>query len=254
MKFKTIKDRILFYLSVPKCVGCKTRLSINDKALCPSCLLEYKDVLLRNCSICAKPLNRCSCTNRHLDSHYIHKLVKVFRYVRRDSLPSNNLIYSLKRDNRRDVLEFLRDELCDAISHTVKNPESCVFINVPRRREAIVKYGIDHAKLLAKAVAKKFSAQYYQPIVSKTKKAQKKTIGKERLENAQFVLKTRAKDLSGKTVIIVDDIVTTGSSMGACAMLIRGLGAKRIMGAAISVAYKDTYIPFDTDDRFLAKK
>ena len=117
-----------------------------------------------------------------------------------------------------------------------------------------MKYGIDHAELLAKSLAKKLSAQYYQPIISKSKKAQKKTSGEERLKNAQFKLKVRAKSLSGKTVIIVDDIVTTGSSMGACAMLLRGLGAKKIIGATISIAYKDMYIPLNTDDRFLTKK
>ena len=254
MKFKNIRDTILFYLSVPKCVSCKTRLSRFDKALCPACLREYKDVLSRNCSVCAEPLNRCSCSNKYLDAHYIHKLVKVFRYVKRDPMPSNNLIYSLKRDNRRDVLEFLRDELCDAIVHSVDNPSEYVFTNVPRRREAIVRYGIDHAALLAKSVAKKLSAEYYQPIKSKVKKAQKKMMGVERLKNARFKLKMRAKSLCGKKVIIIDDIVTTGSSMGTVAMLLRALGAKKIVGAAISVAYKDVYTPLNTDDRFLPYK
>lgn len=250
MNFKTIKDSVLFYISVPKCVGCKIKLSRSDVALCPDCLKEYDNIKQRNCSICAKPLDFCTCTNKYLDSHYIHKLIKVFRYVQREPLPSNNLIYSLKRDNRRDVLEFLSRELIDAISHSIINVNECVFTNVPRRREARSKYGFDHAKLLAKYIANHFSAQYYQPIISKAKISQKKTLGRDRIKNATFKLKTKTKDLTGKTVIIVDDIVTTGSSMGACATLIRALGAKRIIGAAISIAYKDMYTPINREDRF----
>jgi competence protein ComFC len=170
--------------------------------------------------------------------------------VQREDMPSNNLIYSLKRDNRKDVLEFLSSELIEAISNSINNVSECVFINVPRRLEARLKYGFDHAKLLAKYISKHFSAQYYQPIISKVKKSQKKTQGRERIKNATFKLKNKAKDLSGKTVIIIDDIVTTGSSMGASATLIRALGAKKIIGAAISIAYKDTYIPVNRNDRF----
>jgi len=250
MNFKTIRDRILYYLSVPKCVGCGTRLSINEGPLCNSCLKEYENVKERNCSVCAKRLENCTCSNKYLEAHYVRKLVKVYRYVHRDDLPSNRLIYSLKRDNRKDVLDFLSDELAAALSNSVNNIDKCVFVNVPRRRETALKYGIDHAQLLAKSLAKRFSATYYQPIISKTKKAQKKTVGSERIKNAEFKLKKSAKSLSGKTVIIVDDIVTTGASMGACASLIRALGTKKILGAAVSVAYKDKYIPLDQNDRF----
>lgn len=250
MDFKKLKDRILFYLSAPKCVGCKERLSENDGALCPDCLIEYKNLKERNCSICARPLYECSCTNSYLDTHYVHKLVKVFRYVHSDSLPSNNLIYSLKRDNRQDVLTFLTNELSSAISYSIKRPEDYIFINVPRRREGIIKYGIDHAALLAKSLAKRFSAEYYQPILSVSKRAQKKLTRSERLQNAKFKAKRKAQSLSGKSVILVDDIVTTGASMAACAKVLKKLGAKTVIGATLSIAYKDTYIPFEYGDRF----
>ena len=53
----------------------------------------------------------------------------------------------------------------------------------------------------------------YCRTLPKSKKAQKKTSGEERLLNARFKLKKSAKDRSGKTVIIVDDIVTVDLSL-----------------------------------------
>lgn len=250
MNLKEFKDAIFFYLSAPRCVGCKERLDRGDLALCPGCVKEYENVKARNCSICAMPLYECSCTNSYLDTHYVHKLIKVFRYIHRDPLPSNNLIYSLKRDNRRDVLIFLTREISDAITSSVKNPESYIFTNVPRRREGIIKYGIDHAALLAKSLAKHFSAEYYQPILSISKHAQKKLTRNERLTNAKFKAKKNTRDLKGKSLILVDDIVTTGASMAACAAVLKKLGAKSVIGAAVSIAYKDSYAPFDYGDRF----
>lgn len=255
MKFKNIKDFLFFYLSVPKCVGCKRRLLRTEKALCADCLSEHENLLLRNCSICSLPLNRCSCSNKYLDLHYVHKVIKVFRYLNTDEVvPSNNLIYSLKRDNRQDVLEFVAEALCDAIEHSLKSPSECVFVNVPRRRKERARYGIDHSELLAKYIAKRFSAEYYQPLIPKSKKAQKKTQARERLENAKFELRKNAKRLDGKTVVIVDDVITTGASMGACSVLLHSLAAKKIVGAALAIAYKDSYIPFSTDDRFFNMK
>lgn len=254
MKFKEFINKILFYVSVPKCVGCKTRLSVNDSALCPECMKEYNNIKLRNCSICSKPLCECSCSNEYLKAHYVKKLIKVFRYVHREPLPSNNLIYSLKRDNRRDVLDFLTKELCDSINNSIDNPKELIFTNVPRRKESIRKYGIDHAELLAKSVAKCFSATYYQPLYSNSRYEQKHMSSIDRIKNADFKIKKNAKDLKGKTVVLVDDIVTTGASMGACAMLLRALKTKKTVGAVIAVAYKDDYIPFDKEDRYLPYK
>jgi hypothetical protein len=151
MKFNELIDTILFYASVPKCVSCGTRLKRDEKAICDRCMIEYKEIKKRNCSICAKTLDRCSCTNYYLDSHYIHKLIKVYRYVRRESLPTNEIIYSLKRSNRKDVLTFLTDELSSAIDNSLIIDKSVVFTNVPRRKKEANKYGLDHAAALSKS-------------------------------------------------------------------------------------------------------
>ena len=254
MNIKNAFDKLLFYISVPKCVGCGQRLLYTEKALCSECKTEYDENKKRNCSLCGRVLSECSCTNEYLSKHYVKRLIKVFRYKQNEDIPSNKLIFSLKKDNRKDVLTFLTNELCEAIENSLTNPSECIFTNVPRRRKEIVKYGIDHAELLAKSVAKHFSARYYQPIISKSKKPQKMTEGAERLKNADFKLKRNARNLDKNRIIIIDDVVTTGASISACAMLYRALGTKNITGAALSIAYKDSYTPFQTNDRFLKFK
>ena len=77
------------------------------------------------------------------------------------------------------------------------------------------------------------------------------TAGSDRLKNANYKLKRNAKNLDKKRIIIIDDVVTTGASMSACAMLYRALGTKNIIGATLSIAYKDNKISFETKDRFL---
>ena len=244
-------ETLLYYISAPKCTSCRERLSRKEKALCTKCRAEYDNILRRNCSICAKPLYECSCTNDYLDAHYVHESVKVFRYRVEGGESANSLIYSLKRDNRRDVLEFVSDELATAVLNSVDVDESYIVTSIPRIEKSIIKYGIDHAELLGRELAKILGIEYKKLLISKSKTQQKHAEGREaRIRNVDFRIKRGTKDITDKNVILVDDIVTTGASMGHAATLIKSLGAKKIIAASIAIAYKDSYVRFDESDRF----
>lgn len=238
MTFRELYKSAMHLISVPKCVACNDRLEYPTFTFCPKCSCEYEENKSRNCSLCAKPLYECSCSNDYLRAHFVKRLYKVFRYKqRKENLAANSLIYSLKRDNRSDVLEFCANELFAAVRHD-SLPNDLIITNVPRRRGAIIKYGIDHSNLLARALAKRLDATYIPILASKSKREQKTLRGEDRVKNTNFYLR-REPDLSGKTVIIVDDIVTTGSSMATSGMLVHSLGAKNIYGASLAIAYKE---------------
>lgn len=246
MKFKEFIDKALFYVSVPKCAACGERLLVSDKALCDACSAKYRDFLKFNCSRCAKPYYECECTNKFLKAHYVNKVYKVFRYFPGDEPPSNMLIYRLKRNNRRDIRAFLCDELFASLMNKRIKLDNTVITSVPRRRASVRKYGFDHAEKLARALAKKLGLRYCKLLKSLAKHDQKKSGDKDsRLANANFDYKRRAPDITGKNVIIVDDIITTGASIGVCATLLHGLGAKKIYALALSVAYRDEYTPIN---------
>ena len=243
---KSFLKKLLFYLTVPKCVCCTEKLDIDDRALCKSCLSEYERTKDRQCSVCFKNLNECKCTNDYLDAHMVHKVVKLFRYKPSEDpnirVAANELIYNVKRVARRDLIDLISDELSEAIKNSV-DPSKYVITNVPRKPGRIVEYGIDHAAEIAKAVAKKLKIEYVRVLKSNAKFAQKKLRGEARLKNARFDYLKRADSVEGKRVLLLDDIITTGSSMGSAAMLIRGVGAKEVVGVCMAITYKDKYKP-----------
>lgn len=248
MNIKEFIKRTVYYVSVPKCVLCKEKLEYGERGLCKSCMLSYESHKMRNCPKCSRILSKCFCTYESLQAHGIKNLIKVFRYSKSEqSLPSNYLIYSMKQDNRKDVIEFLADEMSTSVKNCIKEDLSNYIItNVPRRKNAIIEFGYDHAEILAKAVSDRLGVQYLQLLKSKSKKPQKSVYGHERVENAKFDYKCK-KDVSlkGKTVILIDDIITTGASMTNCATLIKGLRPKKIIGACLGTAYKEAYIDFN---------
>lgn len=239
MNICELKDRVLFALSVPKCVCCGERLNFGEKGLCLKCSTEFDEFCSRNCSKCGRVLNECSCSTDFLEGHFIKKVVKCFRYVNHQGInPGNALIYSLKRDNREDILSACADYLEAAIRNSIETTDNLVFTNIPRRKSAIVKYGIDHSGLLANELSLRFDASYIKLLKSNAKIEQKSLDRTERLKNADFDIEQDV-DLSGKNVIIVDDIITSGASMASAASLIRSLGCKNITAAVLAIAYKD---------------
>ena len=239
MNIKNIMDRVLFALSVPKCVCCKTRLDYGENAFCLKCSAEFEQFKTRNCSRCARKLNMCSCSNDFLEAHYIKRTIKCFRYLNRnDATPGNALIYSLKRDNRSDVLKRCVDELEYAIRNSISDPGGYIFTNVPRRKSAIIEHGIDHSELLARELAKRFDAEYISLLKSNAKKPQKSLETADRFKNADFYI-SKNIDLTGRAVLLVDDIITSGASMSKAASLIRSLGSREINAVSLAIAYKD---------------
>lgn len=239
MNIKNIMDRVLFALSVPKCVCCKTCLDYGENALCLKCSAEFEQFKTRNCSRCARKLNMCSCSNDFLEAHYIKRTIKCFRYLNRnDATPGNALIYSLKRDNRSDVLKRCADELEYAIRNSISDPGGYIFTNVPRRKSAIIEHGIDHSELLARELAKRFDAEYISLLKSNAKKPQKSLETADRFKNADFYF-SKNIDLTGRAVLLVDDIITSGASMSKAASLIRSLGSREINAVSLAIAYKD---------------
>jgi ComF family protein len=242
MNIKELMDRALFALSVPKCVCCGEILDYGQRAFCSSCQQNFEEFATRNCSRCARVLNECDCSNFFLETHFVKRVVKCYRYQSDNkNTPSARLIYSLKRDNRRDVLEVSTDLLLKALSNSLGDISDCIITNIPRRKSAIVEYGIDHSALLAENIAIKSGAEYISFFKSNAKHEQKSLDSLERRRNADFSL-IKEIDLKGRRVIIVDDIITSGASMSNAATLIRSLGAKDIIAACLAIAYKEDYI------------
>jgi len=251
MKIKEFIKNVLFYMTVPKCVCCRRKLNKKDRALCSECIVEFQKSKERVCSVCFKKLPECKCPNEYLERHTVHKLVKIFRYkpsvdpnIR---VAENELIYNIKRVKRRDLIDFISDEMSEPIKKSLKY-QDYVITNVPRKEARVLEYGLDHSEEIAKAIAKKLGIEYVKLLKSKQKKPQKKVHGEQRIKNAEFDCLKKHKSVLGKRVILFDDIVTTGASMGACAMLIRGLGAKEIAGACMAIAFKDKYTPFEKSE------
>lgn len=68
----------------------------------------------------------------------------------------------------------------------------------------------------------------------KNTKRQVELKGRERRKNLEGVFAFKDGDLKGKTIIIVDDVTTTGATLNECAKVLKKAGAKEVWGLVVA--------------------
>lgn len=234
-------DGLLRLLFPPKCPACGTLLLPEEDVMCQGCFADYKAAKERACPQCLKPMHECTCPNRFLDRHGVHKVIKLFTY--RPGEPDqvcNRLIFRLKRCDSEATIKFLADNLAKEIKTQMEDGKRYAIVGVPRSKSAIRRYGGDHVQLLCRALA----ARLQIPNICAVRRigregAQKKKNYRERMSSARISYESNSSvDLCGYRVILVDDIVTSGATLAACAAAVRKCGARQIVAAVIGSSYR----------------
>lgn len=113
---------------------------------------------------------------------------------------------------------------------------------VPMTRAAERNRGFNQSKLLAAELSKFTRLPLLEDAVKKVKKSssQKILTRKERAENLKSCFKADKAVVEGKTLLLVDDVLTTGATADAVTRELKKCGAKKVYLVTIaSVEYKE---------------
>ncbi len=149
---------------------------------------------------------------------------------------------------RESVLRFKfsdRSEYAEAYAPMLKEaaerdlPEFDIISWVPVSAKRLKKRGYDQAELLARETAKLMGREAARTLVKTVDNAPQYTLrGKEkRAANVMDVYKVAdGADVKGKTVLLIDDIITTGATLSECARTLLMAGAEKIICAVLADA------------------
>ena len=151
-------------------------------------------------------------------------------------------LWALKYRGVRDIRDAFSEKLYQKISAQVplEGSGTIALIPIPQTKKSFRSRGYNQAELLARALAEKYPGQFtvidalYR--IRKTKR-QTGLAARERLKNVSnaFALQNGIS-LSGKTLVIVDDIITTGATVREAKRAVGVAGPKMIL--IVSVAYQ----------------
>ena len=201
------------------CAGCLDRVTYNDKHTCPICGRKaFRDEICMECK--NKP-------------PLFKKAVSPFVYE------DGVIILVAKFKNGKPHLkEFFADKIAERL---IGFPEIDCIVYVPLSRLSIVKRGYNQSRLLASALSERILTPVIYGAIKRVKKGsvQKGLTKTERIENVKGAFKVnKREELKGKSVLLVDDVMTTGATVDEISRLLLLAGAKNVFVATVaSVEY-----------------
>ena len=239
----TRKEFIKRFITVHKCVGCGEILDyeLSDSAFCDACRMGCNSALNFGCSDCFKPMRECVCMPKRLQKSGAIVLRKLFYYKKLEAyLPEMKLIFIMKGKKYKRLAEFVAKHLVPIIKEEIDtlgiSEEQLVITGVPRGQMSYRANGFDQAQLLSRCIAKSMGIEYRSLLRSRiSAKVQKKLDVSSREKNAKLSIRLR-KNASAdeKYVILIDDVVTSGSSMAACVKCLKRVGARGVLCFALA--------------------
>jgi ComF family protein len=252
MGFKFWLQPFLDLLFPSVCISCE-KPSSGPLCLCGSCRAEVRYLHSPLCVRCGALFvggnggdHLCGNCLRRSPPYLLARAVAVY------APPVSTLLHQLKYRTDRTVLSTLSDI---AIHFDFTPFASCdLIVPVPLHPKRLRARGLNQSLLLARLFFPGEVKTIRSGILVRTRDTVPQTFlnGKERRSNllAAFAVNRKA-DISGKSICLVDDVLTTGTTVNECAGTLMRAGAKEVKVLTMARAVKGlTIVPEGRDTRW----
>lgn len=215
-----------------RCLGCGADTTATRAVLCPVCLDSIPLHSAFFCPVCSgrvpDPAVRChrpsflATAAVSYDDPVVRELVHVLKYkgVRSAAVPLGTLIV------RHLKLAAPQGYFAGAV--VVPIP-----LSAKRKRER----GYNQAEAIAKAVAEELRLPLLPDLLRRVRHTAPQTEVKSREERLKNILGSfAAENARGKSIILVDDVTTTGATMSEAVKTLTAAGARRVVAVAAARA------------------
>ncbi len=158
---------------------------------------------------------------------------------------TKKMIYSLKFAKKKYLAETLGALMADEFLDCDMKADIIVF--VPMTESEQKKRGFNQSELLANEVGKRLNIPVLPALVKiKDTKAQKELQGKDRASNLEGAFACVFEQVKNRTILLVDDIFTTGATANECAKTLLKAKAREVN--VLTAAVAKLKIPVESND------
>lgn len=212
------------------CNGCDLPLKKGEKHICVSCFMAIPQ------------------TDYHLELHNpittkfygkikINRAMAYFSFTKGGKL--QKVMHKLKYKEAQEMGEYLGKQYGVLLKQHNMSKLFDLIVPVPLHKHKLLKRGFNQAEVISKGLSEGLSVEHAPHLIVRNvfTETQTKKNRIERWKNVENIFTvTDHKKVKGKNMVIVDDVITTGSTIEACAHAFLDSGAKSISVICLAVA------------------
>lgn len=215
----------------PVCIGCDARCGDGRRKVCETCLssiaaVDVTDLVYRRARA------------RLAGGGVIADLIVPWYFEKHG--PLQILIHQLKYGGMTSVGVELGERLAETVlQHTASGADAIV--PVPLHRAKLRERGYNQSACISRGISSVTGQKVLKGALVRNRfTASQTTLGvpqrRANMPGAFSVPPGRRPDVGGKCLLLVDDVITTGATLHACAVALRKAGARRIIACALALA------------------
>ncbi len=194
--------------------------------LCEVCRVKISFIQDNCCPICGEPAQTakriCESCLLHPPPYTAMRNLAKYEGVIRDC------VHALKYQNNQALGDYFAGDLADLV---IKNNWKIdLVVPVPLSLKREVERGYNQASCLAKPLANRVGLRFHPYGLERTREtpSQVGLTGDERRKNVLGAFNAFPELVTGKSILIVDDVMTTGATLFACVHALKSAGANDV--------------------------
>lgn len=225
-------QNLLHFLVPYQCPCCKKFLGEKERGICASCLSEIRWIEPPFCSVCGVPFVSSQVENHPCGSCTLRK--RAFHMARALGYYEGTLrlaIQKWKYQERSSLTSFFGEMMGEGFFQYWSPSTIDLLLPVPLHPKRLRERGFNQSLLLAKALSNRTKIPYQKRLLQKVHPTpplmELHARERERVIKGSFRV-VKKEEVVGKSILLVDDVYTTGATVNECAKVLLAAGANRV--------------------------
>lgn len=227
-------DSIINIFFPRRCPVCDDAVRNSEGLICRQCRPRIKYITDPACLKCGKRLATAAefCHDCTVRQHIYNRGLALYDYK-----SMAHSIYRFKYQGRREYADFYGKEIERYLGGEIMRWQPEALVPVPIHPQRMRERGYNQAAVLAGSISREAGI----PVADKLIIRQRRTVPQKGLDpaarqnNLKKAFKIFQNDVKLNTVVIIDDIYTTGSTIDAMAAELRQAGVRQVYFVALSI-------------------
>lgn len=224
----------------PRCPICQAFLQDQntlqgkqDLPFCQACFMDFTAIESPLCSLCGRPFSDGAERDRICEDCLRKR--PAYDIARAPYLYDGALmtaIHELKYAQRSHLADSLGSLLASFAQIWIGELKGSLIVPVPLHPRRLRSRGFNQSLLLSRCVAARTGAQLDFLSLRRTRytKPQTELSSEERKKNVRKAFEVvKPEAVKGRTIVLVDDVATTGSTLNECAKALKRAGAETVL-------------------------